>query len=91
MELSTIIQAIDAEIAKLQGVKNLLSGNSSAPGKRKPGRPAKGAPSSFGGNAPTVAAPIKRKTHTMSPEARARIGAAQKARWARVRKSQKFA
>lgn len=91
MELSTIIQAIDSEIAKLRGVKHLLNGNSSAPGKRKPGRPAKAAPSSFGGNAPTVAAPKKRGTHTMSAEARARIGAAQKARWARLRKSKKLA
>lgn len=88
MELSTIIQTIDAEIAKLENVKQLLGGQGSTPAKRKPGRPAKAASFDFGGNA-TASATKKRKHHTMSAEARARIAAAQKARWAKVRAGKK--
>jgi hypothetical protein len=68
MSLSDILAAIDREIATLQQARSLLS---SAPPKTKPGRPAK-----------STAAPAAKPKRKMSPEGRARIVAAVKARWA---------
>jgi hypothetical protein len=67
-----IITALDAEIVRLQHARSLIVG-SGEPKRR--GRPAKSAPS-------TVPAPKKRK---LSPEARKKIAAAQKKRWAKQR------
>jgi hypothetical protein len=67
-----IITALDAEIARLQHARSLIT--ASAEPKRR-GRPAKSAPS-------TVPAQKKRK---LSPEARKKIAAAQKKRWAKQR------
>jgi hypothetical protein len=80
MNTSDIVVAIDAEIAQLQKVKELLTGIDSST-KRKPGRPA-GVPSSK--NATTfnpMESAKKAKRRTLSAEGRARIAAAQKARW----------
>lgn len=77
MDTRAFIEAIDAEISRLQRVKTLLTGTS-ATGKHNAKRPA-------GPTAPGK--PIKRRT--MSAEARAKIAAAQRARWAKVRKSGK--
>jgi hypothetical protein len=63
MDTSAILEAIDAQIQRLEHAKTLLDG--AGPGKRT--RPAK---------------PGKR---TMSAEAREKIAAAQKARWARAK------
>lgn len=79
MNTNEIIAAIDAEIAKLQQARYLLSGYSdptSASVKRGPGRPKK----------TTVLQPAKR---VLSPEAKARIAAAQKKRWAAAKKAAK--
>ena len=65
-----IITALDAEIARLQHARSFIA--ASGEPKRR-GRPAKSAPS-------TVPAPKKRK---LSPEARKKIAAAQKKRWAK--------
>jgi hypothetical protein len=73
MQTRQIIEQIDAEIKRLQQAKSLLVG---ATTKRGPGRPAK----------TSVAAPKKRQ---MSPEGRARIAAAQKARWVKAKKAAK--
>jgi hypothetical protein len=73
MQTSHIIEQIDAEIKRLQQAKSLLIG---ATAKRGPGKPAK----------TSIAAPKKRQ---MSPEGRAKIAAAQKARWAKAKKSAK--
>jgi hypothetical protein len=67
-----IITALDADIARLQHARSLITA-STEPKRR--GRPAKSAPS-------TVPAPKKRK---LSTEARKKIAAAQKKRWARQR------
>jgi hypothetical protein len=72
MKSKPIIAELDAEIARLQQAKALLTGTTV---KRGPGRPSK-----------SSTAPAKR---ILSPEARARIAAAQKARWAKVRKAAK--
>lgn len=75
MSFETLISEIDAEIARLQQAKQLLSGTS-AP-KKGPGRP----------RLTTTAAPAKHKRRVLSAAARARIAAAQKARWAKVKKA----
>ena len=84
MDTQAIIAALDTEIARLQEVKALLASSNAnvltGDLKRGPGRPKKTA---------SVVAPTKRKA--ISPEARERIAAAQKARWAKVRKAAKKA
>lgn len=87
MNRDAIVAALDTEIARLQQAKALLSG-AEAPTKRGPGRPAgitkSGAATSFN---PADFAPAPRKGRTMSAEGRARIAAAQKARWAKAGKA----
>jgi hypothetical protein len=73
MDTAEILQTIDAEIARLEQVRALLNGHT-APVKR--GRP-------IGSNATTTTKAPRRK---MSAEGRARIVAAQKARWAKAKK-----
>jgi hypothetical protein len=84
MDTQAIIEALDNEIARLQEVKALLAATNATALtgnlKRSPGRPKKAA---------TVVAPTKRKG--ISPEARERIAAAQKARWVKVRRAAKKA
>ena len=69
--IDSILNEIDAEIARLQEAKKLLS---SADGK-------------FGKKSTTAAK--KRSKRKLSPEARERIAAAQRKRWAAVKKSAK--
>lgn len=77
--LESILAEIDAEIARLQSVKALLSSADSA-AKRKPGTRATTAPAK---------ARKKTKRRTMSAEARERIRQAQIKRWAATKKSAK--
>jgi hypothetical protein len=76
MDTRSFIAAIDAEISRLQQVKSLLSGVGAvrAPGLKRPG---------------TAAAAKPAKRRKMSAEARAKIATAQRARWAKFRKSAK--
>jgi hypothetical protein len=74
MDTTAIIQFIDAEIARLEQAKAVLNGHTT-PAKR-------GRPIGSGAN-PQTAKPVRRK---ISPEGRARIVAAQKARWAKAKK-----
>lgn len=83
MNTNDILVAIDAEILRLQQAKALLNGTDTMI-KRKPGRPA-GSTTSL----KTSPATGSRSTRTLSPEARARISAAQKKRWANSRKAEK--
>jgi hypothetical protein len=71
MDTVEVIQSIDAEIARLEKARALLNGHVSTPAKR--GRPVSLKPVA-------TAKPQRRK---MSAEGRARIAAAQKARWAK--------
>lgn len=84
MEVTRILAEIDAQIAKLQQARALLSGD--APSRRGPGRPKSSA-------AANVAAPKatgkKRAKRVLSAEARKRIADAQKKRWAAQRKQGK--
>ena len=75
MSVNDILTLIDAEIVQLQQARVLIAGA----GKRGPGRPKFAV-------VPVAQAKQKRK---MSPEGRARIVAAVKARWAANRKAGK--
>ena len=79
MDTNDIIVEIDAEISRLRQARALLS-DTNTTAKRKPGRPAS---TSLLSNTKVV--------HTMSAAARAKIGAAQKKRWAKARKAAKKA
>lgn len=74
MDLQKIVAEIDAEISRLQQVKALLTGTN-ADGNRKSGR------NSMVGSSG--------KKRTLSAAARERIGAAQRARWAKSKKAVK--
>ena len=83
MAIADVIQQIDAEIAKLQQAKSLLSGASAAPAaKSGRGRP-KGSKNAAKSVATKVATKTKRK---LSPEGRKAIADAMKRRWAERRK-----
>jgi hypothetical protein len=81
MSIENILSQIDSEIAALQHARALLSGSSTGTIKRGPGRPPK---------ALSVIAPIKKK-RALSPEGRAKIAAAVKARWAKQKRAAKAA
>jgi len=80
MDTTEIIAQIDSEIARLQQVKAILSGTTAITTKAKRGPKQRVIPAS-----------VAAKKRILSPEARARIAAAQKARWAKVRKAAKAA
>lgn len=83
MDTTAILHAIDSQIARLQEAKALLSGGDSV--KRHTTRPQPVAASfSYGANASKA-----RKGRKLSAAGRARIAAAQKARWAKVRAGKK--
>jgi hypothetical protein len=69
MSIDKVLSEIDAEIARLEQVRNLLTGT----GARK--------------TAKTSAAKGRRKKRTLSAEARERIAAAQRKRWAAKKKA----
>jgi hypothetical protein len=77
MDLQEILIQIDNEIARLQQAKGLLVGNTDGKLKLSTTR------NSLGGVAKK---PVKRQ---LSPEAIARIRAAQKRRWAKFKKAAK--
>jgi hypothetical protein len=91
MDTNDIVLAIDAEIAQLQKVKALLTGTDITV-KRKPGRPA-GASALANATSfnPVEFAEKPEKRRTMGTEGRAKIAAAQKARWAKSKRAAKKA
>ena len=91
MNTNDIILTIDAEISRLQHAKALLTDTFSLTrAKRKPGRPAtasgSGRSTSFN---PAEFDAKPRNRRGMSAAGRASIAAAQKARWARLKKAAK--
>ena len=87
MNMNDIVLAIDAEISRLQQAKALLTDTSSLThAKRKPGRPVA---ASGIGKQPSKPGEyvMSRKRRGMSDAGRARIAAAQKARWARFKQA----
>jgi len=77
MDTMGIIEAIDAEISRLQQAKVILSGTAT---NREPGLPK-------ATNVVSKPVSAKQAKRVMSAEGRAKIAAAQKARWAKVKKS----
>ncbi len=90
MDVSQILSAIDAEIARLQGARQAvaaLDGASPVPPQARRGRP-KGSTNA----APAPAeAPARKRKRNLSPEGRKRIQEAMQRRWADRRKGSKEA
>jgi hypothetical protein len=88
MQTNEILEALDRQIAQLQQARALLTNQTSQlqTGKRR-GRPK----SSDSKTAKSVPAAAKTSKRTMSAEGKARIAAAQKARWAAKKKTTKSA
>jgi len=86
MSIGNLISEIDAEIVRLEEARALLAGASS-PVAKKIGRPA-GVVKVVKSAAKSAKAAKKAKRN-LSPEGRARIAAAAKARWAAVKKTAK--
>jgi hypothetical protein len=84
--MESILTAIDNQISDLQQVRSLLL---MTPGtaKKRLGRPP--ATSLAMNISAQGVSKVKRKKRKMSAEGRARIVSAQKARWAKIRKSSK--
>ena len=78
MNTTDILTLIDAEIATLQQARAMVSGEVA---KKGPGRPKS--------TAVSTVTPRKKKKRNLSPEGRARIAAAVKARWAKQKKAAK--
>jgi len=85
MDTKDILNEIDAEISRLQQVRVLLTGAAgiSTPAKKR-GRP-------VGSGASASAPSIVKGRRALSPEARAKIAAAQKLRWAKSKQATKKA
>jgi hypothetical protein len=84
MHTASILLAIDEQITKLQEAKAILAGVNT-PATRKPGRPPKVVSATLASPVETAAKSEARPA--MSAEGRAKIAAAQKARWAKARKT----
>ena len=90
MAMVDIIGEIDAEISRLQQARALLSESGSGEAKRRPGRPiGSGAAKNKLTALPAIAKAQPRRK--ISAAGRARISAAMKARWAKVRRVAKKA
>ena len=89
MDVSQILSAIDAEIARLQGARQAvaaLDGASPIP------QPRRGRPKGSTNAAPAAAeAPARKRKRNLSPEGRKRIQEAMQRRWADRRKGAKDA
>ena len=86
MSITNLISEIDAEILRLQEARTLLAGASS-PAPKKRGRPA-GVVKVVNAAAKPAKA-VKKAKRNLSPEGRARIAAAAKARWAALKQAAK--
>jgi hypothetical protein len=82
-----ILAYIENEIARLQEAKALLNGGITAPTKRESTKSTPVAATSFAFATNGATAPRKRKR--ISASGRARIAAAQRARWAKVKAGKK--
>lgn len=83
MQSSEILAAIDEEISRLQQVRDLLTNHNGGHAKRGPRATVPATAFPFGQGNVTVA---PKKPRKMSAAGRARIAAAQKARWAKLKK-----
>ena len=83
-EHANILALIDREIAQLQQARTLFSGGDDTPAAKRRGRPAKALLAKA--EAKGKKSPAK-ATRQLSEEARARIAAGQKKRWAAQKKA----
>jgi hypothetical protein len=83
MNVDHILVSIDEQISKLQQARAMLAGSAAATQKPTRGRPKKIVVATLS------KASDKPKKRVMSTEAKARIAAAQKKRWAAARKATK--
>lgn len=88
MNRLNILEALDAEITRLQQARTLLADAPDVLPEAEALRRGPGRPKSPARAAKETQAPIARK-RTMSPEGKARIAAAQKSRWAKLHKAAK--
>jgi hypothetical protein len=83
LDTQAIIATLDSEIARLREARAILTATASVTGaassKRGPGRPK------------TLATVARTRRRVLSPEAKEKIAAAQKARWAKAKKAAKKA
>lgn len=78
VNIQTIINDLDAEIARLTEARNLIAATTKTTTGKKRGRPVG-----------SKVAKVAKKKRKMSAEGKARIIAAQKARWAKIKKDKK--
>jgi hypothetical protein len=90
MPIANILSEIDSEISRLLKVKELLSGTDSPVATRRRGRPVGSGAVKKKAAAPPLSA-ITQPLRKMSAAGRARISAAMKARWKKVRQTAKKA
>jgi hypothetical protein len=88
MDTTEIIIEIDAQISRLREAKALLAGTEITI-KRKPGRPSRVSLAAKASSIPAKSAAKPAARRTLSTEARAKMAAAQKERWAKFRKAAK--
>jgi hypothetical protein len=89
MNTTDIIIEIDAQISRLQEAKALLAGTGITI-KRKPGRPSGvSSPGNATSYIPAKSTAKPAAKRTVSTEAREKMAAAQKARWAKTKKAAK--
>ena len=86
MGIDNLISEIDAEIARLNDARALLAGVTTTRKRGRPAKTAKAAKAVKAAAKPAKAAKKKAKRN-ISPEDRARIAAAVKARWAAQKKA----
>jgi hypothetical protein len=82
LDIEQIINDLKSERDRLDSAIAALQGGSSTPSRRAPGRNARPL------SAESKEAPVRRR-RTLSIAARARIAAAQKARWAKIKAQKK--
>ena len=87
MNTAEILSAIDEELTRLEQARALLGGAQNGPAKAAIEGKRRGRPPGAAKQVPGT----ETKTRTMSEEGRARIAAAQKARWAAKKKAEKKA
>lgn len=85
MAIKVVLEAIDEEISKLQRARFLIAGDPTP----EPAAKRRGRPKGSANKTEALSAPVAKKTskRVMSAEGKARIAAAQKARWAAQKKS----
>ncbi len=90
MDVSQILSAIDAEIARLQQAREAVAAlNGASPVPQTSAQPRRGRPKGSKNVPVTPEAPARKRKRNLSPEGRKRIQEAMQRRWAERRKGVK--